>query len=704
MRCVAKASARRIVSIGALQLAVFLPAPSSFAVIQFSPITPGVNTFAARDGASTGWYSGTSGTPFDNLWTYDGSSLISFSRTEDTPDLLSIIRGLDPTHKYGVYFQYNAYNSPSSAAHYGSTARIDGGTYSQFSKPPGTTLNLETGYLGQVQGVNQAWMNFNGELASYPPGAFDRRSYVNAIGIEDLGLAPEVLSQPTGTIVHQKFFRGEREQFGYNPRFWPNLPGFNPVARPFIRVSKKNGTPVIDSYDANEGFVMTPGPTVGTWTNTRFDQAIKAKYPSWDGRFMGGVTADERVVFDDAGNAYMLVKVSNSAGVGGATNLLLHSRDNAQTWRVYDLPGTQWARFEMPDGHGYRAGPPVIAGFNGFTTSPITLFTPKVELDTTLSIQSKLAVPASAGALLSPLGTGEGNSTYTKGSKTHLVYLSSNPVPSNPNGTPQYIVTYDRATNSMLSPVLLGVNGHGGPDVHNGPAITADSNGYLHVILGGHHDNLMYTRSLQPNSSTGRWTAPIAIGELIDVGNEGGYTYPSVVMDNQNTLHVVARSAHDGYQFGLDYMRKTTNGAWENRGHIVLPFRQYYGTWFQKLTVDENDRLFLNYSYYGDQFSDDPLDPAGDEVAMYNLKWPDNPISLAPGSRPEHGTYLGVQPHDQVLLISTDLGNTWRLATSADFGTFPLIPEPAMMGMLSVIGFLTIGRRRMSIPLSHGIR
>jgi hypothetical protein len=97
--------------------------------------------------------------------------------------------------------------------------------------------------------------------------------------------------------------------------------------------------------------------------------------------------------------------------------------------------------------------------------------------------------------------------------------------------------------------------------------------------------------------------------------------------------------------------------------------------------------------FYGDQFSNDPLDPSGDEVAMYNLKYPDAPISLAPGSRIEHGDYLGIQPHDPVMLMSSDGGNSWRLATSADLGV-NIVPEPSttLMLVLSVLGLKRRGR------------
>jgi hypothetical protein len=219
---------------------------------------------------------------------------------------------------------------------------------------------------------------------------------------------------------------------------------------------------------------------------------------------------------------------------------------------------------------------------------------------------------------------------------------------------------------------LLGINGHDKPDVHNGPAITIDSHGFLHAILGGHQDQLYYTRSLAPNSSTQGWTTPVPIGKPVNPQNLGGYTYISLVCDPDDTLHLVSRYAGDRYLFCLDYLRKTIHGDWEDRGHLVIPFRTYYSCWYHKLTIDYSGRLFLYYIYYGNQYGDKNnhrFDSSGDEIAAYQARW-SNDIVLQPGSRKQHGWWNGIKAHSPVIMTSDDHGEHWYLLRSSDFKIF----------------------------------
>ena len=111
-------------------------------------------------------------------------------------------------------------------------------------------------------------------------------------------------------ITHQEHFRGERELFGYKPRFAPGVVTFDRENRPHIL----------------DGTVVQPLNDDGRWIG------LDA------GRGPGsGVTAAARIVFAEEGDAYMLG--------------LYHSRDRGRTWRHYPTPNFDGRRIEFQDGH-----------------------------------------------------------------------------------------------------------------------------------------------------------------------------------------------------------------------------------------------------------------------------------------------------------------------------------------------------------------
>jgi hypothetical protein len=46
--------------------------------------------------------------------------------------------------------------------------------------------------------------------------------------------------------------------------------------------------------------------------------------------------------------------------------------------------------------------------------------------------------------------------------------------------------------------VLIGFGGINAEDNHNWPALAVDSQGYLHVVINGHHNPFRYVRSARP--------------------------------------------------------------------------------------------------------------------------------------------------------------------------------------------------------------
>jgi hypothetical protein len=287
---------------------------------------------------------------------------------------------------------------------------------------------------------------------------------------------------------------------------------------------------------------------------------------------------------------------------------------------------------------------------------------PKQTLQNTLVFSDPVLI--SKHSLLSDAHSGAGNAVVSVGDMVHVVWPGSDAVIGH-DGTPQYASTYNRNSQKLSEPVLLGFGGRGKPDGHCAPAIAVDSQDYLHVVLGAHTSKLQYLKSLEPNSTTGGWSERVDIGEpaLKQLGNY--YTYVSLCCDSNDTLHVVARlwSGKYGRQYGsykeyLAYLRKKKGKQWESPKPLVVPFHQTYSIYYHKLNIDRKGRLFVNYMYYADGFT-------ADELAAYRAKWPNDKISFV--KTEDSRQYWNTHPHDPAILMSDDGGDTWRLAITKDF-------------------------------------
>jgi hypothetical protein len=237
-------------------------------------------------------------------------------------------------------------------------------------------------------------------------------------------------------------------------------------------------------------------------------------------------------------------------------------------------------------------------------------------------------------------------STVTRAGKTHIVWgeVADDKAP----GVPTYIATYDHAAGKLGEKVFLAyappVN-----DVHNVPAITMDSEGYLHVVTGAHGDNFKYLRSLKPNDAYSGWTEPVNtldagyVDKGTDADGVGRQTYISLVCDQRDALHIAFRQWRmgvDPYHGGRNYaalsvQTKPKGGPWGPAQPRVIPAVDEYSIYYHKLTVDRLGNLYLSYSYWTD------------DQAYQN----DYPETL----------------HNRAIQVSKDGGKTWKLAETPDF-------------------------------------
>ena len=173
------------------------------------------------------------------------------------------------------------------------------------------------------------------------------------------------------------------------------------------------------------------------------------------------------------------------------------------------------------------------------------------------------------------------NKIVTIDDKTHVAWLDSI---SN-----TMIATYDHASRQWGHPVKVG----SGTDNHGGPALSCDSRGYLHIIFGPHADvPFQHCRSARRNDAM----------EWIKQGAFGHHpTYPSVVCDDQDSLHVIYRGGvMPGRPFKLIYQQRTRDGVWsEPRALAEAPGDwKGYTHYHASIAIAANQTLHVAFNLY----------------------------------------------------------------------------------------------------------
>jgi hypothetical protein len=465
--------------------------------------------------------------------------------------------------------------------------------------------------------------------------------------------SPELRIPATAPIIHQKYFKGERELFGYSPFFKPNVVTFDLQNHPYMR---------------DRHVIQTLRD--GKWIETNWYNAAKRLLPNWTNIAHTGSFTDERITFDKDGCAYTLI--NDYRYEPPIASHLLFSCDysknpTAPTWKAYNL-AAGGARIECNDSRNLLQYPPVILIYNKLDKRDdeiLSIIILEKTPQNTLVINKPVLI--SESSLLWDAHSGGDNAVLSVGDMVHVIWAGSEAVPGH-DGTPQYAITYNRNSKKLSEPVLLGFGGKGKPDSHNVPVMTVDSQGYLHVVLGPRTTKMQYIKSLKPNSITSGWTEPIDIGAPAVPEWDNYYTYVALCCDKKDTLHIVA-SHWDKYKcLGkvgnqrsvLTYLRKQKDKPWDMPKALVVPFHQTYSIYYHKLDIDRKGRLFLNYMYYPDCLSDE-------EMAAYRAKWPNDKIKIVSTVYGWRHYCSGLQPHDPCILMSDDGGDTWRLATTKGF-------------------------------------
>ncbi len=454
------------------------------------------------------------------------------------------------------------------------------------------------------------------------------------------------------------YFRHERALLEYFPRYEPGYVNFTPQGVPTIFTG---------------GNAIQFAQRGGKWQSIDLSKTI-AKYAKEKLGYSkilmhsGGHIEDSTIRFDKDGDTYALAWISDTSAK--RDGLLLHKSVKRKEWDVYQLP-YNLARFEKFVGHNKDAlaNPPVIYTTPREAPTAAYLILPEKQSNGTLSLGEKQLVCEQCIETIPHSGSGtqilsDGDDVYAVYGVPILKLEKTDPIFK--RGLPTYITKYNRTSKKFAAPVLVGYGGTNAADGHNWAVMAIDSKGILHVIINGHHDPFVYTKSLRPRDISA-WTSPQQVSN--------GTSYLGLVIDRQDTLYGVSRNSETAYYFDLALHRLRSGGTWETK-HLVMPSRNYYHAWFHNLNIDpRSGKLFLSYRSQAIE-----LDIFGDDIEMMLYQRPDFapqtlnsdgsnkyvPRTVIQGSGSGGYATYEIPWDERAILTSSDGGDNWRMALSKD--------------------------------------
>ena len=503
--------------------------------------------------------------------------------------------------------------------------------------------------------------------------------------------------------------RAEKDQFGYLPQYLPGRVSFATNGRPMIRGHDDLLTLNVLGNDGTWAGVSFFNTAKDSLTHQGFDWQKDGTGPTAR-YFIGDFAAESRVVFDKTCNAYAIIDaVGARMFVSGQStplhfSILMHSMDGGRHWKAYPIPpipglADYAVNMEVPTTGHMLDGPPALLihprwynqiSFPALPPTPTLLrlvtIAPASDGTVTLSGPYPISDNSISGAGIA----GSENYVVSAGNVIHIVYPGATLQPPDPactpagtipcvNATPAYAVTCTRNLQSLTctTPTFLGVGINGvAPfvlDDHNQPVIARDSQGYLHVMLGGHNGPLNYRRS-KYKDNTSEWNDAEPVGRT---PTEAKYSYPSLIIDRFDVPVIAARSAV-GTVYKLIAMRRTAAAPhwnWQDEQTLLDPIHVFYSNWYHKLSLDPAGGVFLSYGW-------DPGDGeyfVSDEVEVLNNTYNWGMQKLDPACQPTDHTarpatacrYSGAKTVN-LSVLAADINQDWsnvkfELATSGSF-------------------------------------
>ncbi len=475
----------------------------------------------------------------------------------------------------------------------------------------------------------------------------------------------ELPTSVTTPIKYERYSQTEYKLFDYDPNFIPGPVSFDSKNVPYIR---------------KEGYVQTIEN--GQWMRLDFTKSIKKYFPEWNGKFDHNESIDTRIIFDDSDWAYTYVKIDDASI---KNNIVLYSLDKCRTWKVLQLDKNdekwQLGLWESKQAHNELQYPPILLtskssrdtvvkdiGINifekdgnvlkykdygviksahiGVTHSavPSQVVTKK---DTTYLIYSKRYETGQ---------TQDGNATYV-----HKIDRTQK-LPSIINKNDSEFVGYAGENNKVINPKTDGADGH------NYGSLVIDSKGVLHAVLSGHHDKaLKYTRSKKAYAIDNQWEKIKPFGSE---SNKDGHTYNSLICGKNDRLYCITRWSGINFEFRIALMTKDDDRSdWSRITSLVRPHETNYHKWYQTISMDRNNNLYMNYQLSHQKFTE----KGGYDSYMKN--WPEDTINLVKDTNnieqiiayKKDYQYTKVRPKYPSMLRLAHNKSNWSLVTTQDF-------------------------------------
>jgi hypothetical protein len=155
----------------------------------------------------------------------------------------------------------------------------------------------------------------------------DEPTVVTSAGLEvRTGVSPvgKLLDLP----IALRPYEHENWQFGYAPEYQPNEIYFDNQNRPYMRQRT-------EANDGTTGIQVLEG---GKWVERRFDEVLKAAYPTYRTALGGGGFMGAKVAFDGDNGAYTLLRLSVAGQ--NSQSVLLYTPDAGKSYQLYPIPAS----------------------------------------------------------------------------------------------------------------------------------------------------------------------------------------------------------------------------------------------------------------------------------------------------------------------------------------------------------------------------
>jgi hypothetical protein len=535
----------------------------------------------------------------------------------------------------------------------------------------------------------------------------------------------------TTPFYDRGYYRTAPDLYGYHPRFQPGVTSFHPQTNlPYVRagtllqwLTDEGHWEQIDLHQAfldHEQLRVVGDGEPPICAATDLDSYFNHSQQSHD----------ERVVFfrnpEGSFDAVTLIPSAFWRCNGGQFD---RGNFNLATLYHYDASEDQW-RFQLVNGGfsdattSYRIDgklehrddlrvheePPAILlqrGAGVLDPANVRLVLPSLDEDGHLDLSHSTEVDPAATAFNQQIGGM--NITYTADHPTagRVTYVpvvgQEEAADQTESGSPIYLRVYEHETQTWLKRYVDGdtvkldseppsldaeeawvaISPDTNPDPHHAAGMGMGIDNHLWLVVAGRSHKHQFLRSSAP-SDAALWAEPETIGDDDDddpcFADCGLYTYPSVTMAEDGTLHLLSlwkgsvnddRSGfvYNNQHYQLVYHRREPSGQWTPRSRLIVPSDTAYHRTYKKFSIDKLGRLFFYAgAWEGDFEWDERVNWRADlAVPEFSPECESN-IRL---SQATAGTSCARTAGNPIwahsVLISENGGDSFRLATTADF-------------------------------------